>query len=261
MPRREKPHGQTGKPDGFALCRCEEVLRSVHGSLSCTGCHADLEGKELPHEVPLARVECGGCHETEEQDVAVSLHGKAAARGDRLAPRCSSCHGAHDIIPVANPKSSVARSKCRLSAGSCHKEGAPVARQREIHASNILENYSESMHGEGLLKKGLVVAATCASCHTAHKILPHTDGRSSIARKNIASTCTRCHAEIEAVHRKVIKGSSGRRRQTCCRPAWIATSPTRPARCFMIREWRTTIAWDAIPGVTSGLPGTDARSP
>jgi len=179
---------------------------SVHGSLSCTGCHADLEGKELPHEVPLARVECGRCHETEEQDVAVSLHGKAAARGDRLAPRCSSCHGAHDIIPVANPKSSVAPLKVPFVCGSCHKEGAPVARQREIHASNILENYSESMHGEGLLKKGLVVTATCASCHTAHKILPHTDGRSSIARKNIASTCTRCHAEIEAVHRKVIKG-------------------------------------------------------
>src|SRR5574341_132528 len=35
---------------------------SVHGNLSCTSCHADLEGKELPHSAPLARVDCGACH-------------------------------------------------------------------------------------------------------------------------------------------------------------------------------------------------------
>ena len=179
---------------------------SVHAALSCTGCHADLEGKELPHDVPLAKVECGRCHETEQKDLDISLHGKAAARGDVLAPRCSSCHGTHDIIPVSNPRSTVAPLRVPFVCGSCHREGAPVAMQRQIHESNILENYSESIHGEGLLKKGLVVAATCASCHTAHRILPHTDPRSSIARKNIASTCTRCHGEIEAVHRKVIKG-------------------------------------------------------
>jgi hypothetical protein len=37
-------------------------------------------------------------------------------------------------------------------------------------------------------------------------MLPHTDPASSIARRNIAATCTQCHAQIEMVHRKVIKG-------------------------------------------------------
>ena len=92
------------------------------------------------------------------------------------------------------------------TCGKCHQEGSPVQRQRAIHQTNILENYSESIHGEGLLKRGLIVSATCASCHTAHLILPHTDSRSSIARQNIAETCTQCHAEIEAVHDKVIRG-------------------------------------------------------
>ena len=78
--------------------------------------------------------------------------------------------------------------------------------QRKIDQHNILENYTESIHGEGLLKKGLIVAANCASCHTAHSILPHTDPNSSIARRNIAATCTKCHAQIEAVHRKTIRG-------------------------------------------------------
>src|SRR5208282_3268655 len=35
---------------------------SVHAGFGCTGCHADLEGKDLPHETPLARVNCGTCH-------------------------------------------------------------------------------------------------------------------------------------------------------------------------------------------------------
>jgi hypothetical protein len=81
-----------------------------------------------------------------------------------------------------------------------------VQQQRVIHQDHILENYSESIHGVGLLKKGLIVAATCVSCHTAHSILPHRDPASSIARKNIAATCAKCHAQIEEVHRKVIKG-------------------------------------------------------
>ncbi|MHB9014429.1 MAG: hypothetical protein ACYC49_19635, partial [Ignavibacteriaceae bacterium] len=47
---------------------------------------------------------------------------------------------------------------------------------------------------------------TCASCHSPHRVLPHTDPRSSIARNNIAATCTKCHAAIENVHRKIIRG-------------------------------------------------------
>ncbi|MBZ5498439.1 MAG: hypothetical protein LAP85_18730 [Acidobacteriia bacterium] len=179
---------------------------SVHGSLTCVDCHSDLQNKELPHEEKLAKVACGNCHADEQKLHAESRHGKAVARGDPLAPRCKDCHGNHDILPVKDPGSAVAPGRIPYVCGKCHQEGTLVQRQREIHESNILENYSESMHGEALLKKGLTVTATCVSCHTAHQILPFTDSRSSIARKNIAATCTKCHAQIEAVHRKVIKG-------------------------------------------------------
>jgi len=179
---------------------------SIHGSLTCTSCHADLEGKELPHSTPLAKVNCGTCHSAEYEQHSKSLHGRAVARGDTLAPRCSSCHGNHDIVPVKDPRSPVSPLKIPYTCGKCHQEGTPVQKTRNIPEHNILSNYQESIHGEGLLKKGLVVAANCASCHTSHNILPHTDPKSSIARKNIAATCTKCHAQIEAVHRKTIKG-------------------------------------------------------
>jgi cytochrome b subunit of formate dehydrogenase/uncharacterized protein with PIN domain len=76
----------------------------------------------------------------------------------------------------------------------------------EIPQDKILENYTESIHGEGLFRRGLIVTAVCTSCHTAHFVLPHTDPRSSIAKQNIARTCTKCHARIESVHRKIIRG-------------------------------------------------------
>ena len=179
---------------------------SIHGGLQCVNCHADLEGKELPHDAPLKKVDCGSCHEAEAKQHAASLHGKAMKRGDSLAPTCASCHGMHDIRAAKDPASPVSPLKVPFTCGKCHQEGTTVMRQRNVHQDHILENYSESIHGEGLLRKGLIVAANCASCHTAHNILPHTDPASSIARGNIARTCTVCHARIEDVHRQIIKG-------------------------------------------------------
>ncbi len=178
---------------------------SVHASFGCTGCHADLEGKDLPHDKP-APVKCGTCHSGEQDLYSKSLHGKAVARGDALAPHCVTCHGNHDILPVKDTHSAVTPMKIPFVCGQCHQEGTPVSRNRQIAQDNILGNYSESIHGEALLKKGLAVAPTCATCHTAHSILPHTDPASSINRKNIANTCTKCHTQIETVHRKVIRG-------------------------------------------------------
>lgn len=179
---------------------------SVHAGLTCTTCHADLEGKDIPHEPKLQKVNCGMCHAEQEAQHSRSLHGRAISRGDPLAPRCVDCHGSHDILKVKDTNSAVAPLRVPYVCGRCHREGTAVQLNRNIHQDNILTNYTESIHGEGLLHKGLVVAPHCASCHTAHMILPHTDPASSIARRNIAATCTKCHAQIEAVHRKIIEG-------------------------------------------------------
>ncbi len=199
----------TGERDGktFTVFVDEKhFASSIHGSLTCVSCHTQLEGKEMPHEPGVGRVNCGTCHTAEQEEHAKSLHGQALARGDQLAPRCTDCHGTHDILPASDKSSPVSPLRIPFTCGKCHQEGAPVQQRRVIHQDHILENFSESIHGEGLLKKGLIVAPNCASCHTAHSIRPHTDPASSIARKNIVRTCTKCHAEIELVHRKIIKG-------------------------------------------------------
>jgi thiosulfate reductase cytochrome b subunit len=180
---------------------------AVHGKVPCIGCHADLKGSDFPHAETLKPPTCAPCHEKEVSDQAEGLHGRAEARGSAVAPRCVDCHGkGHAIVPVTDPASPVAPAKIPFLCGRCHHEGTPVSRSFDIPQDRILENYTESIHGEALLKKGLTVTATCVSCHTPHLVLPHTDARSSIARKNIAKTCTRCHSAIEQVHRKIIRG-------------------------------------------------------
>ena len=95
----------------------KKLTGSIHGSLDCTSCHAALEGTELPHAVPVAKVNCGSCHSDEGQQHAASLHGKAVAHGDTLAPRCVNCHGNHDILPVKDPRSAVAPLKIPFVCG------------------------------------------------------------------------------------------------------------------------------------------------
>ncbi len=179
---------------------------SVHAEVDCIMCHADLEGTDFPHTENVKKAQCLPCHEDAQKLYDEGIHGTSYKKGDKLAPTCQTCHGSHNILKVKDPKSAVAPIKIPFLCGSCHREGATVQMQRKIPEDHILENYSESMHGDGLLKKGLGVAATCASCHSPHRILPHTDPRSTIAKNNIAATCTKCHMEIEAVHRKIIKG-------------------------------------------------------
>jgi cytochrome b subunit of formate dehydrogenase len=195
---------QPGVPPPFN----EAALRaSPHATLECTNCHSDLEGKkEFPHPAKLTAVDCGTCHADEKQQYVESLHGRAAKRGDPLAPHCEDCHGTHNILRPSDPDSPTTTTQIPLLCGRCHHEGSPVSLTHNIPQEKILENYTESFHGEGLFKRGLAVTAVCTSCHTAHFVLPHTDPRSSISKQNIAHTCTKCHALIATVHRKVIRG-------------------------------------------------------
>jgi cytochrome b subunit of formate dehydrogenase len=180
--------------------------RSAHGQFPCAACHQDLVGAGTPHRVPAAAVSCGQCHAQEAALHEASLHGQALARGDAMAPRCSDCHGKHDVRPRRDPDAQTAVFNVPAMCGRCHREGSPVSRTHDIPQDRILSNYSMSIHGEGLFRRGLSVTAVCTSCHTAHDVRPHTDPRSSIHAANIAATCAQCHAQVEAVHRKVIEG-------------------------------------------------------
>lgn len=179
---------------------------SVHGEagFSCGDCHPGVT--PFPHLDEAAPVDCGMCHSLEAAQHDRSLHGQVLAEGDPLAPACADCHGVHDILRASDERSPTHVMGIPVLCGECHHEGSPVSRTHDIGQDHILENYSLSIHGEGLFEQGLSVTAVCTSCHTSHQILPHTDPDSSIHRDRIAGTCMNCHAQIEHVHRQVIDG-------------------------------------------------------
>jgi predicted CXXCH cytochrome family protein len=196
-----------GSPDSVRLHISARTLdTSVHGvaGVTCAMCHLGYSG--FPHPDDSPPIDCGLCHGEETRQHDTSLHGQAAARGDPLAPSCTDCHGRHDIRSHTDPRSPTRVMNIPFLCGECHHEGTAVSRSRNIPQDRILENYSLSMHGAGLLQQGLTVTAVCTSCHRSHEILPHTDTRSSIHRDNVAGTCMQCHAQIEQVHQRVIEG-------------------------------------------------------
>lgn len=186
------------KPDALA--------RSVHKDLDCAYCHEDAAVEEWPHPESLKPVNCGNCHDGIMARFDAGIHGQALRLNAMYAPNCVECHGKHDIRRGSDPDSPTYKMNIPILCGKCHREGAPVARVYNISEHNILENYSQDIHGVGLFQKGLIVSATCNDCHGAHLILPHTSPNSTISANNIAKTCMVCHRKIEEVHTKIIRG-------------------------------------------------------
>lgn len=180
------------------------MSKSVHANVDCAKCHTDAAVQDFPHPENLKPVDCGICHKEPMDQFNRGLHGMAFLANDINAPDCRECHGTHDIIKSSHPGSRTYKMNIPVLCGKCHREGAPVARNYNISEHNILENYSHDIHGQGLMKKGLIVTATCNDCHGNHMVLPHTNSRSTVSAKNIAQTCMKCHARIEDVHTKVI---------------------------------------------------------
>ena len=93
---------------------------SVHGALECVDCHADLSGAEFPHEPKLAPVDCGLCHEDVAAVYGKSMHGRMAATGAPLAPRCWDCHGSHDIFARTDLRSHTYPANVQETCLRCH---------------------------------------------------------------------------------------------------------------------------------------------
>jgi predicted CXXCH cytochrome family protein len=180
--------------------------KSIHKEVECVSCHLDAAVEEFPHPERLEPVSCANCHDEVQVDFDASIHGQALNRKAPYAPTCSECHGTHNVLAASLPESPTFKMNVPYLCGKCHREGAPVANVYNISEHNILENYSESIHGEGLFKKGLMVSATCTDCHGSHMILPHTLPNSTISLHNVAKTCMQCHGRIEQVHQKIIRG-------------------------------------------------------
>jgi nitrate/TMAO reductase-like tetraheme cytochrome c subunit len=196
-------HNQTGLQDqagDSVYVDGAKQKASVHGSLRCIDCHTDIKG--YPHPEQPSVVNCATCHSSEADDVAASVHVQASAHP------CLACHGdPHAIVPVKDPASPVIALNVPRTCGSCH--GNPEL-AKKFGLPNVYSLYMDSIHGFALTEDGLLVAASCSSCHGTHKILSHTNPQSRTYRTNVPATCGSCHAGPEEAYFAGIHGKEMR---------------------------------------------------
>ncbi len=209
------PHEKTPERVGTApcaVCHSEQVeayTRSIHGRTkngnggavaTCSDCHGDLhavvpgsEAESPTHWTHLAST-CAQCHAKVNlgpgpipvvrpfEAYLASVHGRAVKAGRRAAV-CSDCHGSHTISRATEPESSIARANVPHTCGTCHTE--------------ILAEYSESVHGEALAR-GVSDVPVCTDCHGEHRILGPSMPASPVFATNVPlQTCGRCHANAQ----------------------------------------------------------------
>jgi hypothetical protein len=122
------------------------------------------------------------------------------------------CHGRHGVKGKQDPVSSTFPTNVPDLCARCHREGKKAALLYTGAEHQIIERYTESIHGKGLMKSGLTVTAMCSNCHTPHSVLPRSDTLSSVNPRNLPKTCGKCHHGIEeqfqkSVHSKLVSKS------------------------------------------------------
>lgn len=194
----------------------QKVFRtSVHADVRenralshCYQCHGEHRSRapsdttlRVLNETP-AEATCGSCHAESVARYNNSLHAYALATGSPRAPRCESCHGAHNILRVDDPASPIHRSNQVATCAKCHSQ-VGIAHDPDIRMPRSFENYLESTHGK-LLVEGNEDVPVCVDCHGGHSILASSNPNSTIALLNIDQTCGTCHPEQQKDYRTSI---------------------------------------------------------
>jgi predicted CXXCH cytochrome family protein len=163
----------------------DDLNHSVHSTkgIECEACHNNII--EYPHpkleyqttrDLSLAYYQtCEKCHSTNYEKTQDSMHAKAAEAGNKNAPICTDCHGAHDVSSPDEPRSLISET-CR----QCH--------------TDIVDTYRKSVHGEALMSDDNPDVPVCTDCHGVHNI---QDPRTAQFRVDEPELCAGCHANEE----------------------------------------------------------------
>ena len=163
------------------------VGRPVGDSVSvvCARCHSS--GEEMKHlhsSIPVGQFEL----------LQQSVHGKRGTDGRSRIAQCTTCHGAHGIAAVNDPRSPVHPRNLVTTCSRCHSDATYMRSYNPALPVDQREKYMTSVHGKRNAA-GDSRAAECASCHGSHDILPVKDVRSAVYPTNIPRTCAKCHSD------------------------------------------------------------------
>jgi predicted CXXCH cytochrome family protein len=147
---------------------------------SCVTCHLLLgderlakPARDFADDIHQAKgLTCAACHGGDPH--AAGVEAMASAKGFIRAP-------AHRQIPTV--------------CGKCHSDALFMKQYNPQMRIDQAAEYRTSVHGHRLATLNDQKVATCASCHTAHSILPASDARSTVYPLHVPATCAHCHAD------------------------------------------------------------------
>jgi formate dehydrogenase gamma subunit len=199
-----------------APCHSPEVSqydRSIHGraraegnrdAATCQSCHSAAHQAVTADnpKSPVNKVNlpgtCGGCHSNPRlvakyyfavafpvAAYKAGVHGSAIEQGNMKAASCADCHGVHDILPAADPHSTIWKQNVAATCGRCHV--------------GVYDVYRGSVHGQAVAA-GVLQAATCSDCHGEHRILAPGNPESPVYVANVSQqTCSHCHGNTQLI--------------------------------------------------------------
>jgi predicted CXXCH cytochrome family protein len=161
-----------------------------------------LFGQETTAQLSeLGNDHCYNCHK-EMEVLPDDFHGADIHMQPGLS--CAGCHGGDPT--QADPDAAMdptkgfvgvpSRQQIPQFCGKCHSSIDFMRTYRPRMETDQVQQYFTSVHGKRL-KKGDNKVAECASCHSAHNILPAEDTRSSVYPTKVPYTCNRCHGDAD----------------------------------------------------------------
>ena len=156
-------------PETCGMCHndvVEQYKASVHGQALargvpeaplCTDCHGEHgiqkhTNDASPVSAGRIRETCGSCHGNVRLSrrfgmpadrlvsFDASFHGLAAKSGNQTVANCASCHGVHNILPSADPKSTINAKNLPQTCGKCH---VGAGQRFAISSVHVVENRAE----------------------------------------------------------------------------------------------------------------------
>lgn len=169
--------------------------KSLHGGFSCVDCHSTV--KSLEHDPDLPSVNCGSCHENEQQVFAQSIHATSAGAKNIFPAQCKDCHGSHYVLAATDSASTIFPLNMAVTCGKCHLDPRVIA-YLGYQGDGPVAGYQQSIHARILREDPARGAPTCTNCHGSHAIYIMSDPRSSFNKLNRSETCGHCHQQVKA---------------------------------------------------------------
>lgn len=167
--------------DNCKSCHKEEKIhfeKSVHSPLvttdlkanrelpNCTDCHgvhiAGKNGEVTKALKQLSQENCGVCHEKQQSLYHETFHGKALLlnkKGDAIrVAACFDCHGAHNVLPMDDERSTIHVNNRIKTCGECHPNSNLNFTGFIAHADHTDSKNYPILHAAYIFMTGLVVA-------------------------------------------------------------------------------------------------------